>query len=185
MKKLRKMLVMAGCVAALSLSANSLMAQGQGQGRGGDPAQFRQRAMDRYKEALEVTDDAEWKVLEAAIGKVMDARQELGGGFGGRGGRGGRGGNNNGGADQGTTAAGGQGGQNRRGPGGGTPSPEAEALQAAIDAKAPADEIKAKLGKLRDANKAKEAKLASAQADLQKLLSARQEASAVMLGLLK
>jgi hypothetical protein len=126
---------------------------------------------------MEVTDDAEWKVLEAAIGKVVDARFESRqGGFPGY--RGNRTNNNNGGDTNG--------GQNRRQRGGfGTPSAEMDDLQKAIDAKAPADEIKAKLAKLRESNAAKEAKLTEAQEELKKLLTARQEAVAVLGGLLK
>ena len=147
--------------------------------------------MDRLKEDLEVTDDGEWKVLEAAITKVQDANQDVMSsiprGFG-RGGRGGGGAGGGGGGTTDTTQAANQtGGNNRRqrGGGGGTPSPEVEALQAAIDAKAPADEIKGKLGKVRDALQAKQAKLTSAQSDLQKLVSARQEAILVLRGVLK
>jgi hypothetical protein len=185
MNQLRKVLAVAGCAAALCLGANQAAAQGRGNF---DPAQMRQRMMDRYKEAFEVTDDSEWKVLEAAIGKVMDAQQELrsaGGGMFGRGGRGGRN-NNNANADQASQSdQNGQNGGRRRGGFGGPPSAEVEALQKAIDDKASPDDIKAKLAKVREAAKTKEAKLVAAQADLQKLLSARQEASAVLLGLLK
>lgn len=184
MNRLRKVLAVAGCLAALGLGANQVAAQGRGNF---DPAQMRQRMMDRYKEALEVTDDSEWKVLEAAIGKVMDVQQELrsaGGGMFGRGGRGGR--NNNANADQANQGdQNGQNGGRRRGGFGGPPSAEVEALQKAIDEKASPDDIKAKLAKVREAAKAKETKLEAARADLQKLLSARQEASAVLLGLLK
>ena len=52
-------------------------------------------------------------------------------------------------------------------------------------ANAPADEIKSKLAKVREVQKANEAKLEAAQADLLKLLTPRQEASAVLLGILK
>ena len=68
---------------------------------------------------------------------------------------------------------------------GGTPNPEVESLQKAIEAKAPADELKAKLAKVRDARKQKEANLAKAQDELRKVLSVRQEASAVLMGLLQ
>jgi hypothetical protein len=190
MNQLRKVLAVAGCAAALGLGANNVAAQGRGNF---DPAQMRQRMMDRAKETLEVTDDSEWKVLEAAIGKVMDAQQELrsaGGGMFGRGGPRRNNNNNpdananaNGSGDQ--AAQGGQNGGRRRGGFGGPPSPEVEALQKAIDDKASPDDIKSKLAKVRETAKAKEAKLVAAQADLQKLLSARQEASAVLLGLLK
>ncbi len=158
-------------VAALCLSANSLMAQGRNRGGGGgnfDPAQMRQRMLDNYKDRLEITDDSEWNVIQPAIGKVMDARDalrssEFGGGFGRGGNRGNRGGGNNNGTDQ--TAQNNNNtnnnNNNRGGRGGQTASPEVQALQAAIDAKAPADEIKAKLAKVRDSVKAKEAKLAA------------------------
>jgi len=68
---------------------------------------------------------------------------------------------------------------------GGEPNPDAEALQKAIEAKAPAEEVKAKLAKYRESRKAKEAKLAQAQDELRKVLSVRQEASAVLAGLLQ
>lgn len=185
MKKFKFLLALAGCLSLLALSTSTASAQrnGGGGGRGGnfDPAAMRQRQLEGIKTAMDVTDDAEWKVLETAIGKVLDAQQEARsgrGGFGGRQNRN-RGGNQDAAAGGNPPPAGGT----RRG--GGTPDPDVEALQAAIDAKAPADEIKAKLGKVRDSAKAKEAKLATAQTDLQKLLSARQEAVAVIYGLLK
>ena len=33
--------------------------------------------LDRLKEEMAVTDDAEWKVLETSIGKVMDAQRDV------------------------------------------------------------------------------------------------------------
>ena len=93
------------------------------------------------REQLDVKDDAEWKVLSGAIGKVMDAQQEVMAGrfrgmMGGRRNRDAGNGGDQGGGNGGN--GGDQGGQRRRGgPGGfGTPSPEAEALQKAIEAKA-------------------------------------------------
>ena len=146
--------------------------------------------MDNYKERLEVTNDDEWKVLEDKIQKVLDARQAVGsfGGFGGPGGRGGgRRANNNNNTDTNAAPAdangGGRGG--RRGGNRGTPAPETEALQSAVEAKASADDLKAKMAKVRDARKAAEAKLESAQEDLRKLLTVRQEASAMLMGLLR
>ena len=53
------------------------------------------------------------------------------------------------------------------------------------NSKAPADELKAKLAKLRGARKEKEAALEKSQEDLRKVLSVRQEAAAVLAGLLK
>ena len=63
--------------------------------------------------------------------------------------------------------------------------PEREALQAAIDAKASADEIKGKLASFRKLVTDRQDALSSAQAALQKLLSQRQEGIAVLDGLLK
>jgi hypothetical protein len=181
MIKLTKFLLVAGCVAALSFTTTKVQAQGRGNF---DPTQFRQRMVDNFKDRMGVTNDDEWKVLEAAIGKVVDAQMEVRAGsiraFGGGGQRRNRGGNN------GDTNNAGNQTQGNRPPGFGTPSPEADDLQKAIEDKsASKDDINAKLAKLREANAAGEAKLASAQDDLKKLLTARQEAVAVLYGLLK
>ena len=190
--KLSKILTVTSLAVVLALSAGSLMAQennGERQGRrnrdggpggqGGpdlrnmDPAEFQQRMMERTKETLEITDEAEWKAIEPLITKVMEARRDqITANFRGFG-RGGRGGGDN---DRGD-----------RGPRGGvfgTPSPEAEALQKAIDAKASNNEIKAALVKYEAARKAKLAALEKAQAELRKFLTPRQEAIAAMNGLL-
>jgi hypothetical protein len=175
----------AGCALLMSLAGN-ISAQEQRPNRGNfDPEQFRQRMMERYREALEVKGDDEWKVIAPRIEKVSEARREVGTGFGGPGGFGRGGGRRGGdGNDQGG-AGGGAGGGGNRARFGGEPNPDAEALQKAIEAKAPADEIKAKLAKYRESRKAKEAKLAQAQDELRKVLSVRQEASAVLAGLLQ
>ncbi len=151
-----------------------------------DPEQFRQRMAERMKEQFGVTDEAEWKVIEGKIQKVTEARRAVGGGgfaamggFGGR--RGGPGGGDGDRAERGNRG----GGEGRRGGFGGEPSPEVADLQKAIESKASADEIKTKLAKVREARKANEAKLEAAQEDLKKVLSVRQEAVAVMMGLLK
>jgi hypothetical protein len=187
MKKFNQPLLMAGVALLFCLGATRVTAQ-QDQGRG-DPAQFRQRMMDRYKEQLEVKSDDEWKVLQERIDKVLTARRDLGGfGGGGMGGfafgrppRGGGDGNNP--QPSGDNPPGGR--RGGRGGFGGPPSPESEALQKAIESKAPADEVKAKLAALREARKAKEASLEKAQEDLRKVLTVRQEAAAVLAGLLK
>jgi len=178
---------MLAMAAALCLSADSLLAQqdngganGGGGGGGGrrgrgnfDPAQFQQRMMDNIKDRLGFTNDTEWSAVQPMVQKVFDARRDsMAGGFGRMFGR--------------------RGGPGGGGPGGGGPggqaspsNPEADALQQAIDANAPASQIKTLLEKYRTAEKAKEAKLEQAQADLQKVLSQKQEAEAVLLGLLK
>ena len=185
MNKLNQMLLLAGAALTLCLGTGRLAAQDQQppqrQGRGNfDPEQARQRMMDRYKEQLEVKDDAEWKLISERIEKVTAARREVGFGGGGGFGRGGRGGPGGpGGGTGGDQAAAG------RGAFGGQPSPEAEALRKAIEAKAPADELKSKLAKFREARKVKEANLEKVQEDLRKVLTPRQEAVAVLAGLLK
>jgi len=183
MKILNQLSVVASAAFVMFLSANPVAAQ-QGQGRGNiDPAEFRQRMMDNYRERLEIKGDEEWKAIQPLIEKVTEARREVGfggGGFAfGRGGGGRRGGGN---AD---AQANGNNQGGRRGFRGGEPSPEAEELQKAIDSNASKDELKAKLAKFRDARKDKEAKLAKAQEDLKKVLSVKQEAAAVLMGLLQ
>ena len=177
MKILKHAVVLAGVATLLNLATGQLSAQER---RNFDPEEMRQRMMERYREQLEVKSDDEWKLISERITKVTDARRDVGGpgGFG-RGGFGRRGGD----GGPGGPGGGGDGGDRRRGFGG-EPNPDAEALQKAVEAKAPNDEIKAKLAKYRESKKEKEAKLAKAQDELRKLLSVRQEASATLMGLL-
>lgn len=172
----------------LAFAANTMLAQDGGErprrggqdndqagergGRGNfDPAEMQRRFAERLKEQLEITDDNEWKALEPLVIKVNEARMAtMTGRFGG--GRGGRGG-------------GGPGGPGGGGGGfGGQPSPEVEALQRAIDAKASNTEMKAAVAKFVEARKAKQAELEKAQATLRKVLTPRQEAIATLNGLL-
>lgn len=195
MKTLSKMTATAAVV-LLCLGAGSLPAQqerrderrpdrdgrsdrgrpdGDQPGRGNwDPARMQQMMMERVKEQLEITDETEWKAVQPLVQKVMDARMATLSGLG----RGliGRGGPRPGGdGNPGDTA--------RRG-GFGTPSPEGEALQKAIDAKASNAELKAATAKFKEARKAKQAELEKAQEALRKVLSVRQEAIATSTGLL-
>lgn len=90
--KLNQRLLLAGVAGlmALGVSQSALSQQDNppagpppGGGRGNfDPAQFRQRMMDRLKEQLEVTDDAEWKALEPLIQNVTEARRATMSGMG-------------------------------------------------------------------------------------------------------
>lgn len=121
-------------------------------------------------------DDAEWSLIEARIKKINESRSGMGRGFGGFGGFGGPGGPGGG--------PGGQGGRQGRG-GFGQPNPDAEALQTALDSGGSADDIKAKLATYRASAKQKEAQLEKAQDELRQLLSVKQEARAVLMGLLK
>jgi len=177
---MKKMLALLAVAAALCVSADCALAQNNGGGGGGgrrggggggnfDPAQFQQQMMDRTKERLGITNDTDWSAIQPLVQKVMDARREQfaggRGGFGG--GRGGRNGGGGGGAF-----------------GGGQQDPDREALQQALENNAPAAQVKSALDKFRASQKAKQAKLESAQADLKKVLSSKQEAEAVLMGLL-
>ncbi len=192
MKKLSHLLFAAGLTAALTLGSATLLGQdannndqggrrnrqggpgGPGGPGGGnfDPEQMRQRMMERVREQFGVKDDEEWKLISERIEKVSAARREMGGmGMRFGGGRGG--------------GPGGAGGGGGRGGFGGEASPEATALQTAIENNASADDIKAKLAKYRESQKAKEEKLAKAQAELREVLTVKQEAAAVLAGYLK
>ncbi len=183
------------CVLALAVGGLSLAQQGGGGGQGGgrrgqgggpggnfDPAQMRQRMMERMKEQLGA-DDAAWKVLEPRLTKVMELNRQASSGRGGmfgmmfaRGGRGGPGG------DQGGPQG------DRRGPGG--PMGEQTALDKAVaqlrttleNQSATAEEIKTQLTNVRQAREKARQELAVAQQDLKKILTVRQEAILVSMG---
>jgi len=181
--KMNRIITLGAMAAALAISSTSLIAQNNGGGGGGgrgnfDPAQMQQRIMERYQEQLGFTNDTEWDAVKPLVQKVMDARRDVGFGGMGRmfGGGRNRGGNNNG--DQ----------ANNRPPRGGMfgqPSPEQEALQKALDDNAPAAQIKDLLAKYKASQKAKQAKLEAAQAELKAVLTTKQEAEATLLGLVE
>ncbi len=147
MNSLSRILSVAALGAAVVFSSLSVSAQdangdnngggrrNRGGGQGGpggggnwDPAQMRQRMMERMREEFDVKDDTEWKLISERIEKVNDARRETAGrGMGMMFGGGGRGGGQGGGG-------GGRGGF------GGEPMPEQDALQKAVESNAPADE---------------------------------------------
>jgi len=156
------------------------------QGRGNfDPAAFRQRMLDRIKEQLAPTDE-EWKVLqpkiEAAQTKSLEAR--MGGMSFGRG-RGNRGG-------------GGTGGE-----GGNAPAPAATAdapaqpAQSEVQAKTQAlrtlmenkeadpKAIAEKVKELRDAKEKSKLELKKTQDELREIVTPRQEAQLILLGILE
>ena len=179
------MLALAGATVLLGISSSDSFGQQDRPRRGDfDPEQFRARMAERTKEMLGVTDDAEWKVIQPRVEKVMEARREaggFGGGFGGPGafGRGPRGGGDD---EGGRRGPGGAGGGRGFGP---EPSAAVQDLQKAIEGNASADEIKAKLAKVREERKQKEAALAKAREDLKQVLSVKQEANAVLMGLVE
>ncbi len=125
--------------------------------------------MENIREQFGVKDDAEWKIIEERVNKVMDTRRDMG--FGGSGmSRMFRrpGGDNN------------SGDRRRFGP---EPSAEEQALEKAIDSKASKDELKSAMTKYRASKKEKEEKLTAAQDELKKVLDTQQEAVALSMGL--
>jgi hypothetical protein len=138
-----------------------------GPGGGFDPAQFQQRIMEQIRQSLNVTNDNEWAVIQPLVQKVMDTRREAGGGGG-----------------VGMPGPGGPVGPGGRGRLGAQASSEQQALQKAIDDGAPVPQIKDVLAKCRAARKDKQAKLEAAQNNLKNVLNIKQEAQAVLLGLL-
>lgn len=182
---LKHWVMLSGISVALAFSASDALAQqndqGGRQGRQGgqrgpgnfDPAQMRERMMANYKERLEITNDDEWKAIEPLVQKVSDARMASMSGMG----RGMFGGPRRQGGDT-------QGQDRPRGGMFGQPNPAADALEKAIEAKASKAELKAAIAKYQEARKAKQAELETAQENLRKVLTARQEALATLNGLL-
>lgn len=130
-------------------------------GRRFDPAQFRQRMLDRLKQQLGMSDD-EFAAVQPKIEKVFQLQRDA------RGGRmmGRRGGENSGPQSPVQTAR--------------------EDLRKTLDNKdASADDIKAKLTALRDAESKAHDELVKAQDDLKSVLTQRQEAVLVMDGMLQ
>jgi hypothetical protein len=185
-----------GCLVAL-IAAGVSMAQPQG-GRGGqrgmfDPQQMRQMMEQRMQEQLGCTDQ-EWQVIGPRLTKVMNlSRQtQMGGGMGrmfmrGRRGQGGPMGGPQGGPPQGGPQAGGRRGQ-RGGPFGQEEtavSKASDALQTTLEnAEATPEQIKAGMTALRTAKEKARQELATAQKELREVLSLRQEAQMVLMGML-
>jgi hypothetical protein len=181
MKKLKlNQLFLVGVVTVvLGRTGDRLAAQGPPGGGNFDPQQIQQqmqqRMMGYFREQLAVTNDDEWSVIESRLSKVVQARMETM--LGGLGGFRGMMGGNRGGDNQ----AGGRRGVLR---GFGQPNPDADALQKAIDSNASAGELKAALSRYRESKDKKQAELTRAQDQLRQVLSLRQEAVLVSMGLL-
>ena len=169
--------------------------QGQGPGQRGvagpggrqfDPQRMRQMMEQRMQEMLGATDQ-EWKVLGPRVMKVQDlSRQAAGGGRGmmmfGRGGRGAQGAfqGNRPGVPQGNRPGGR--GMNRE-------LTEVEKIQRELqttldNTAATPDQIRQLLTQLRAAREKAKQELAKAQQDLRQVLTLRQEATLVLMGML-
>lgn len=163
MKSLRPLAVT--LLTALTLSASALAQDNNNDRsrRNFNPEEFRKQMAERLKGSLKASDE-EWTVLQPLIETVTNKQREsMSGRFGG----GRRGSNDN---DS-------------------TPRPGAEqsdALRKALESEStPAEEIKAKLAAVREQRKKSAAELAAARADLQKVLTTRQEAVLVSYGILE
>ena len=189
MKILNQLLILSATIVILNLGGQHAFAQPNGGGGnfgGGnfgngnfDPQQMQQqmqqRLLDNLRQQLDITNDAEWGAVQPLILKVGQdwISSMLGGGLGGLqsmfGNRGGR-----------------QGGQGRgfAALGLGQPDPAADALRNAIDAYAPTEQIKAAMDKYRESKKRKAEELAKNREELRQVLSVRQEAILVSIGIL-
>jgi hypothetical protein len=167
MRELNLTLILGLTALVLSLSPANLAAQPRPDWANMDPQQMQQmiqqRMLDSVREQLAVTNNDEWTIIQVRLSKVMQGKMESAmsnmGGMRGMMGR--NRGNDGSGAPRGFI-------------GFGRSDPDAEALQKALDAKAPTDQIKAALTKLRESRKRKVAALAAAQDELRQVLSFRQ-----------
>jgi len=200
---------LAACILAMLLVSQSFSAAGGQGGRGArpggegaqpsdrgpmdrNPEQMRARMQEmmnqRMKEQLGITGDDEWKVIQPRLQKVQDlSRQVSPGGrmgtFGGRGMVGGPGG-------RGQAQGPGQGpGPDARGT---APDRElsavekaAQELQDLLATEAPkAEDIKTKLTAYRTAREKTKSDLAKAQDELKQIVTVKQEAALVLMGML-
>ena len=191
-----------GLVTLLFTAGSSLVAQNAaggadagGRRRGGatddpnadrrnmSPEDMQARMLTSLRERFEVPDDEEWKLIAQRLTAVMEQRRTAaGGGMGGmvgmfgRGGPPGGGGGPGGGQDPNRTSRGGR--------GTGASNSEVTLLSNAVRDKLPDAEIKSRLERVREVRRENELKLAKAQEEFRAVLSVRQEALAVLSGLL-
>ena len=155
------------------LAPSFTFAQDNG-GRGNfDPARFREEMMKRMQEQLGASAE-EWTVIQPKLDKVMTAQREAmnSRGFGGS--RGGRGGDR----DRGGSSADNQ-------PQSPVQTASRELRETLENKEAAPEQITAKLTALREARNKMKEQLATAQKDLQSVLTPRQEAVMVSMGMLE
>ncbi len=160
--------VMLGVLVACGLTAAVSAQEAPGRRRRWNPEEMRARYLERFKEQLEVS-DAEWEVIRPRLEKVTALARET------------------------TISRFGQ-TERRRGRRGGDEAEAqeqsalaeaAEELREVLEADASTpEEIQAKLTALREAREQARQDLAQAQAELRELLTQRQEAQLVLLGIL-
>jgi len=178
-KQLRPLMGVA-VILSLYLGSAKVAAQPGQPFAGMDPQQIqqqiRQRAMEFFRDKLEVTKEEEWTVIETRLGKVVQLKaQTLIGGMLGGGGSpfgGGRGGDNP------------MAGAIRSLLGLDEVTPEMQALRRSVDGHGSNEELKAAVAKVLEARKRKQAELDKAQSELRQVLTFRQEATLSLLGVL-
>lgn len=148
--------------------------RGERPGRNFDPAEMRERMLNGIREQMQLGDE-EWQVVKPKLERVINAQREArgggAGGFGPRGPRGGPGGPGGGPDDQQPTSE---------------IAKASRDLRAALqDASLPAATIAEKLEAYRAARKKADAELAAAREDLKSVLTQRQEAQFVLMGMLE
>ena len=175
--QLKSLIKFCALATTLVFTATCLLAQDNGNdggprgyrsgGGNWDPAQIQQRILAGIQERLGFTNEVEWEAVKPLVQKVIDAGREV---LGGR-------------SD--LLGLGRSRGSSRGAPGGlsGQPSAERESLQKAVDDNVPTAQIKDLIAKYKAAQKIKQARLEAAQADLKKVLTSKQEAQALLLGL--
>ncbi|MBL9186431.1 MAG: hypothetical protein JNK23_03040 [Opitutaceae bacterium] len=125
------------------------------------PSDAQARTLERLRERLEIPDDEEWAVVAERITRLDEARRAAGGNV--------------------SVPSLDRGKKPDRKDGGG---PEREALRVAVMDRLPDAEVRSRLSRLGEVQRQNAEKLARAQQDLRAVLSVRQEAIAVMFGLL-
>ncbi len=130
-----------------------------------NPAEAQARVLDRLREKLDVIDDTEWALIMERMTTIDEIRRTLW-----------------------TSSASARGPlpgteKNKRNSGS-SGNPERDALRSAVSDNLPDAEIKSRLARAHEIHRRNEARLAQAQANLRAILSIRQEAVAVMAGLL-
>ncbi|MFA6545142.1 MAG: hypothetical protein WCS99_12060 [Limisphaerales bacterium] len=177
MKKITQSVLLAGAFTALGLITTATAQEQKAPQRGGfNPEEMRARMTERVRELLDVKNEDEWKLIQTRLEKTQEAQREVR--------------SLSGDLRLLFSQGGDQGGERRPGRGGpgsfgGTPNPDSEALSKAVQAKSPTDELKQRLARVREARKAAEAKYEKAADDLRQVLTVRQEATLVAIGLLK
>jgi hypothetical protein len=171
--KINQLLTICGIGAALLMSAGSASAQTNSANASGNTNLAQQRFMVRVHDGLGFTNETEWNAVRPLLEKVFEAQREVA-----------RGGgmsrvlrDNSNGANANVHSG-------VRNVFFAQPSPEAQALEQAIDDNAPDEQIEAALAKYQAVQKARKDKLLQAQEDFRKVLNPKREAQATLLRLL-